>query len=145
MKKKDYLKYFRLARHYLKVKYKLGLIDLEMLLYLYSEGYFGKQVFDEYKQVMKCEKGRFDRLMNEGWIITFREKQKGRKAIYELSYKAKRAIANLYNILEGGMISTNKNYNPMFEEDATYMDKVYRNAIKKRNKAIQQQRHPFRK
>jgi len=145
MEKKDYLKHFRVARYYIKVKYNLGLTDLETLLFLYSEKYFDRRVFHEYKQIMKWEKGRFERFIEEGWITVFREKQKRRRAIYELSFKAKRAISNLYSILEGGNISTDAQYNPMYKEGATYMNKVYRNAIEKRNKTIKQQRHPFRK
>lgn len=145
MEKRDYLKYFKLARHYIKVKYNLNLSDLEMLAYLYSEGYFSRRVFDEYKQVFVWEKNRLERLIDEGWINIFRKKVKGRKEIYELSYKAKRMIGNLYDILDGALISTHRNYNPMFKGDASFTDKVFRNAIKKRNKTIQQQQHPFRK
>ena len=145
MGKKDYLKYLKLARHYVKVKYKLKLIDLEMLLYLYSEGYFSRQVFREYKQVMVWEKNKIERLIDEGWILIFRKKTKGRKALYHLSHKAKHMVANFYNIIEGGMISTHRNHNPMFHSDATYTDKVFRNAIKKRNKIIKQQQHPSQK
>ncbi len=145
MGKKDYLKYFRLARYYVRSKYKLKLDDLEMLTYLYSEGYFSRQVFDEYKQVMKWQKNRMERLIDEGWISVFREKTKGRRALYYLSHKSKHMVASFYNILDGGLISTHKNYNPMFQNDATYTDKVFRNAIKKRNKIIKQQQHPSQK
>ena len=145
MGKKDYLKYFRLARYYVRSKYKLKLDDLEMLLYLYSEGYFSRRVFYEYSQVMKWHKNRMERLIDEGWILIFREKRKGRKALYHLSHKSKLMISRFYNIIEGGLITTNKNYNPMFHNDATYTDKVFRNAIKKRNKIIKQQQHPSQK
>ena len=80
MEKRDYLKYFRLARYYVRSKYKLKLGDLEMLLYLYSEGYFSKQVFHEYKQIMSWEKNKLERFIEEGWISVFREKVKGRKS-----------------------------------------------------------------
>ena len=145
MGKKDYLKYLKLARHYVKVKYKLKLMDLEMLLYLYSEGYFSRQIFNEYKQVMKWEKNRMERLIEEGWILIFRKKTKGRRALYQLSHRAKLMIASFYNIVEGGIISTDKTYNPMFRNDASYADKVVRSAIKKRNSIIKQQQHPSRK
>ena len=145
MEKRDYLKYFRLARYYVKSKYKLKLGDLEMLAYLYSEGYFSHQVFHEYNQVMSWEKDKIERFIEDGWVSVFRKKSKGRKAIYQLTHKAKYMIANLYNILDGGLISTHRNYNPMFRKDATFTDKVFRNAIKRRNKSIKQQQHPFRK
>ena len=145
MEKRDYLKYFRLARYYVKSKYKLKLADLEMLAYLYSEGYFSHQVFHEYNQVMSWEKDKIERFIKEGWVSVFRKKSKGRKPLYQLTHKAKYMIANLYNILDGGLISTHRNYNPMFRKDATFTDKVFRNAIKRRNKSIKQQQHPFRK
>lgn len=145
MKKKDYLKYLRLARYFIKSKYKLKLADLEMLTYLYSEGYFSHQVFHEYKQVMTWEKNKMERFIEEGWVSLFRKKVKGRREIYQLTHKAKHMIANLYNILDGGLISTHRNYNPMFRKDPTFTDKVFRNAIKKRNKSIKQQQHPSRR
>ena len=42
IKKNDYLKYWRVIRYFVKAKYGLSTADLEVLLFLYSEKYFGK-------------------------------------------------------------------------------------------------------
>jgi hypothetical protein len=143
--KRDYLKYWRLARRYVKVKYNLKFADLEMLLFLYTEGYFDKRLFHEYKQVFPWEKNKMERLISEGWITIFRKKKPGTREIYELSFKAKAIISNLYDICEGKTITMDARYNKMFRGDASFTDKVFRNAIKKRNKIIRQQQHPSRK
>ena len=145
MEKKDYLKHLRLIRRYYMLKYKLKLADLEMLLFLYSENRFPKKTFNDYQQTMKWEKGRLDRYIEEGWVSVFREKTRSKKAMYQLTYKAKTIITQMYKLFEGALISTDPLYNPMFRKDATFRDKTYKGIAKRRNAAIRQQRHPFRK
>ena len=41
----DYLKYWKVIRQYVKVKYELTQSDLDMLLFLYSEKYFDRAKF----------------------------------------------------------------------------------------------------
>ena len=43
---KDYLKYWRVVRYFIKAKYGLSQADLDILLFLYSEKYFSKDKFD---------------------------------------------------------------------------------------------------
>jgi len=50
-------------------------------------------------------------------------------------------ITSVYKKLEGEEIPESKSSNPIFLEGANYTDKVYRNYIKKLNKAIRQQQH----
>ena len=145
MEKKDYLKHLRLIRRYYMLKYKLKLADLEMLLFLYSENRFPKKTFNDYQQTMKWEKGRLDRYINEGWVSVFREKTKSKKAIYQLTARSKTIITQMYKLFEGALISTDPLYNPLFRKDATYRDKTFKGVAKRRNEAIRQQRHPFRK
>ena len=145
MKKRDYLKHLRLVRRYYMLKYKLKLADLEMLLFLYSENRFPKKTFLDFQQTMRWEKNRLERYIEEGWVSVFREKVKGRKAIYQLTQKSKKIISLIYNHLEGQEMSTDPLYNPMFKKDAKYTDKTFRGVAKRRNEAIRLQRHPFRK
>ena len=58
------------------------------------------------------------------------------KRLYELTYKAKRVINTIYKKLNGEEISESPVSNPLFKNDITYMDKVYRNMIKELNKEI---------
>ena len=46
----DYLKYWRVIRQFVKIKYELTQADLDVLLFLYSEKYFDKNKFEEYRR-----------------------------------------------------------------------------------------------
>jgi DNA-binding PadR family transcriptional regulator len=137
----DYLKYWRVVRYYVKKKYNITQAELEMLLFLRSEKYFSKDNFDEFDELLSWNKNRFEKLRKEGWIDSFRKKDGKRRAMYQLSYKAQRMITSVYKKLEGEEIPESKSSNPLFLEGANYTDKVYRNYIKKLNKAIRQQQH----
>ena len=141
----DYLKYWRVVRYYVKKKYNITQAELEMLLFLRSEKYFSKDNFDEFDELLSWSKNRFEKLRKEGWIDSFRKKDGKRRAMYQLSYKAQRMITSVYKKLEGEEIPESKSSNPLFLEGANYTDKVYRNYIKKLNKAIRQQQHPSQK
>ena len=134
--KQDFLKYWRIVRYYVKEKYKLSTPDLEMLLFLYSERYFKKGDFTEYEQIMSWDRYRWDRLRREGWIIKFRphKRSTGEGAVYCLSHYAKGIIKGVYQKLLGGdTFSVDVKRNPMGKQDTKYMNKVYRNYMKKIN------------
>ena len=85
---------------------------------------------------MAWDVNRFDRLLRDGWIGVWRKREKKNKTLYELSYKGKRAIEQIYRKLNGEEISER---NPMFLASGSYTDKVYRNMIIKMNESIRQQ------
>lgn len=138
----NYLKYWRIIRYWAKVKYGFSVCDLDMMLFLYSENFFNKKTFHQYAEMMSWDKTRFQRLMDDGYIVLWRER-KGREGnIYEISYKGKRAVSSIYAKLNGEEIGEDPRINPLFRDDIKYMDKVYRNAIIELNKSIKQpQRH----
>lgn len=138
---KDYLKYWRVIRHFIKVKYGLTQSDLDMILFLYSEGYFSKDKFAEFNALLSWEDKRFERLRQEEWIVVFRKHMGRRKALYELSYKSLRVVDLIYKKLSGEEITEGPGNNPMFLKNVSYTDKVYRNFIMEMNKSIRQQRH----
>ena len=139
--KSDYLKYWRVVRQYIKVKYNLTQADLEMLLFLYTEPYFTKDKFDEFNIVMSWEKKRFDRLNQEGWIEGSKTFRVGRRTKYSLSIRAQRMVTEVYNYLEGKELPISRDANPMFKRNVRYTDKVYRNFIMDlRTKSKRQQR-----
>ena len=134
--KRDYLKYWRVVRYYVKAKYKLSISNLEMLLFLYSEKYFGKPDFDEYAQIMSWDPKRFQSLVTQGWIVKFREARAAykQKAVYQLSPHARAVISSIYEQLEGSKdLSIDIRRNPVGAPDVRYIDKVYRNQMKKVN------------
>ena len=141
-KKSDYLKYWRTVRQYIKVKYEIGTMDLEMLLFLYTEPYFTKDKFDEFNQLLSWDKKRFERLREQGWIEGSKTFRVGRRTKYSLSYRASRMIGEIYNVLDGQEIPITEGKNPMFKRNVRFTDKVYRNFIMKmRGASTKQQQH----
>ena len=98
---KDYLKYWRVIRYFIKSKYGLTQEDLDMLLFLKSEDYFDRDKFMEFDELVSWNKNRFEKLRQDGWIEVFRKRLRERKALYQLSYKAQRMLTSIYKKLEG--------------------------------------------
>ena len=136
----DYLKFWRVIRFYMKAKHGLTTADLDIILFLYSEGYFGKSKFDEFAELVSWENERFNRLHKEGWIETFRRKGTDGRALYQLSYKATRVVLDIYRKLSGEEIPTSITNNPMFRKNVTYNDKVYRNMVLEMNAYYREQK-----
>lgn len=125
----DYLKFWRVIRYYMKAKHKLSQADLDMILFLYSEGYFGKEKFDEFNQLLSWKVDRFEQLRHDGWIENFRKRDRNGRSIYQLSYKGNNLVKDIYKKLNGEEIPVSKSYNSMFLKNVSYNDKVYRNMI----------------
>ncbi len=133
--KYDYLKYWRVVRYWAQKKYNIGNADLDVILYLYSEGIFSRKEFRDIDVICSWDKGRFYRLIREGWINVWRDKtdSHNRRKLYELSLKGKRMCASIYKKLLGEeKISESRVNNPIFGK-ASYSDKLYRTAIRKMN------------
>lgn len=139
--KNDYLKYWRVIRQYIKVKYGLTQSDLDIILFLNSERYFSKDKFEEFDRILSWDENRFDKLLRDGWVEVFRERKGKTKGLYTLSYKSKRVITSIYKKLNGEEMPTSPSQNPMFLKNVSYMDKRYREAIKNMNEFIRRQRH----
>lgn len=137
----DYLKYWRVIRQYVKVKYGLTQSDLDVILFLNSEGYFNKDKFEEFDRILSWDVQRFDRLLRDGWIEVFRKRQGRIKGLYTLSYKAKRVATSVYKKLNGEEMPTSPSQNPMFLKNVSYTDRRYREAIINMNEFIKQQQH----
>ena len=137
----DYLKYWRVIRQFIKVKYNLSQGDLDVILFLNSEKYFSKDKFQEFDELLSWDEDRFDRLLRDGWVEVFRKRVGKNKTLYSLSYKTLRVVSSIYKKLDGEEIPTSVTGNPMFAKNVSYTDKVYRNFIKSMNKFIRQQRH----
>lgn len=137
----DYLKYWRVIRQYIKIKYNLTQSDLDILLFLKSETYFSKDKFLEFDEILSWDKQRFEKLRQQGWIEVFRKRVGKHKALYQLSFKSKRMLNSIYKKLNGEEIPTSPSQNKMFAKNVSYSDKVYRNMIIEMNRSIKQQRH----
>tara|TARA_R110000772_G_C13067048_1_gene415943 strand:- start:140 stop:574 length:435 start_codon:yes stop_codon:yes gene_type:complete len=137
----DYLKYWRVIRYFIKAKYGITTADLDMILFLNSEIYFGKDKFKEFNNLLSWDEGRFKRLLRDGWIEVFRKREGVHKTLYSLSYKTKRVVDSIYKKLNGEEIPISQTSNPMFAKNVSYSDIIYRNMIIEMNKFIKQQRH----
>ena len=137
----DFLKYWRVIRQYVKIKYGLTQSDLDILLFLKSEGYFSKDKFKEFDKILSWEEHRFDRLLRDGWVEVFRKRKGKRKGLYNLSYKSQRVLTSIYKKLNGEELPTSSSQNPMFLKNTSYSNKMYRQAIENMNDFIRQQRH----
>jgi hypothetical protein len=137
----DFLKYWRVIRQYVKIKYGLTQSDLDILLFLKSEGYFSKDKFKEFDKILSWEEHRFDRLLRDGWVEVFRKRKGKRKGLYSLSYKSQRVLTSIYKKLNGEELPTSPSQNPMFLKNTSYSNKMYRQAIENMNDFIRQQRH----
>ena len=111
-----------------------------MLLFLYSEDIFSKKKFVTYASLLRWERRRFQRLVDEGWLELFRKRNKQIKSLYSISFKTKRLCDSIYKKLSGEEIPTSLGSNPMFAKNVSYTDKVYRNMIVEMNEFIKQQR-----
>ncbi len=135
--KSDYLKYWRVIRYFVKTKYGLTQADLDVLLFLNSESYFGRDRFEEFDRLLSWDDNRFDRLLREGWVVTFRERKGNRRALYELSYKAKRLIDSIYKKLNGEEIpETASHNNTVFHKNVGYSDRRYHDMIMSMNQFV---------
>lgn len=139
-RKNDYLKYWRVVRKYIKECYGLNQSDLDMLLFLYSEPHFTQEQFEEFNTVCPWEKGRFQRLKRDGWIVMFRKNNYYVKALYDLSMKGKRVCSTTYKLLNGDMAySERPQEGDMFKSrTSTYSSRQHREIIKKINAKLKE-------
>jgi|TARA_R110000803_G_C11939091_1_gene316332 hypothetical protein len=135
--KNDYLKYWKVVKQWAKVKYNLGTADIEMMLFLYSEGLFNQKQFEEYTEIMSWDKNRFHNLMKDKWIVVWRKRKGKESTLYELGFSGKRMCASIYKKLNmEETVSEDRRLNPIFNPNADYSKKVYRKIIKKMNKEV---------
>lgn len=139
----NYLKYWRVIRQWVKIKYSLTQCDLDMIFFLYSEDYFDRDKFEEFDRLLGWNKNRFNLLINSGWIEVFRHGMNpgGRRVIYKLTPKAKIMVRSIYNKLNGEEIPVSQSQNKMFARNVSYTDRRYREMIIEMNDLIKQQRH----
>jgi len=136
--KNDFMKYWRVVRRWLMVKHNLNITDIDMLLFLFSEGYFTVKKFEEYQTLFSWDKKRLKRLIDNGWIHIWRNHGAGKARLYEITPHCRAVIQNMYRKLNGECISEDMYRNPIFRNEAGYADKMHRNYILKLNESIRQ-------
>lgn len=143
----DYLKWWRVIRRYCKVKYKLSEEDLDILLFLKTEGFFSLTDWEGYRQIVRWERGRFERMVKDGWVDCHRKHTKYVSSKYRISMKGLRVTMMIYDKLNGNRGPTSPSTNPLFKQKVSFTNRQYRQAMLNMNewideqKAKEQQRH----
>ena len=130
----NFLKYHRVVKYYIKRKYDISESELDMILFLYDENIFTKDVFNDFAQSMSWDKNRFSKMVEDGLIKKWRDRKETQNSnIWELTIKAKRICNHMYKKLtQEEYISEDPYRNEIFKGN-NYMDKIYKNLIKKMN------------
>jgi len=133
----NFMKHWRTIRYFYKKKYDLSESELEVLLYLYDEPRFSREDFYLASNTMHWDPNRFYVMRDRGFIVVWREKNEvaNRKALYELSTKAKSICNSLYKKLLGEESISENVYNNPIMKGESYTDRVYRMAIRKMNES----------
>ena len=130
LKEMNLLKYYRLVRKWACKTYGINDADLELLIYLDCKDRFTRDDFINGTYTYSWDKDRWERLRREGWIEVWRHRNRTtiKYSVFKTSYKTKRMITRIYNILLGEedipFGSSSK-----FYKNKTYTDKVYNKAI----------------
>ena len=123
-------KYYRLVRKWASKTHGILDADLELLIYLDCKDHFTRNDFIEGTYTFSWDKARWDRLRQDGWIDVWRHRNRTtiKYSVFKTSYKAKRLITRMYNIMLGeeDMPITEAS---KFYKNKTYTDKVYNKAI----------------
>lgn len=137
----DFLTEWAIVRRWAQVNYKINRSDLEMLFFLHGNRLFRKTDFDEYKNFMPWDSQRFNRLLKEGWITEWRQKNYNEGQLYEVSFKTKKMITSIYKKLIGEEpIPTSTRRNKAFQKNAPFHQKTLAIAITDFNRRIKERK-----
>jgi hypothetical protein len=130
------LKHYRIIRKWMCRTCNLKDADLELLIYLDAIDFFTKKDFKEGTYSYSWDNRRWNRLLKEGWIVVWRERNRTTQKyhIYKVSFKCKQLISRMYRIMLGEEdIPTSEKSNKIMKRE-TYMDKVLTMSILNTNK-----------
>ena len=136
LKDLNLLKHYRIIRKWMCRTCNLKDADLELLIYLDAIDFFTKKDFKEGTYSYSWDNRRWNRLLKEGWIVVWRERNRTTQKyhIYKVSFKCKQLISRMYRIMLGEEdIPTSEKFNKVMRRE-TYMDKVLTMSILNTNK-----------
>ena len=123
-------KYYRLVRKWACKTYALNDADLELLIYLDCKKQFTRNDFIDGTYTYSWDKSRWERLRKEGWIETWRHRNRTtiKYSIFKVSFKGQQLISRIYRILlaEEDLPTSTRS---KFFNNKSYTDKVYNKAI----------------
>ena len=136
IKRLNILKHYRIIRKWACRNNNLNDADLELLIYLDCIDLFAKKDFEDGSYSYSWDNRRWNRLLKEGWIVVWRERNRTTQKynIYKVSFKCKQLIQRVYRIMLGEEdIPTSERRNKIMK-GKTYMDKVLITSINNVNK-----------
>jgi hypothetical protein len=127
LKEMGLLKHYRIIRKWACKTCNLKDADLELLIYLDTIDFFTKDDFKKGTYSYSWDNRRWNRLLKEGWIYVWRERNRTTQKynIYKVSVKCKQLIARMYRIMLGEENMPTKK----FENNDRYIYKVTKKAI----------------
>lgn len=126
------LKHYRIIRKWACKTCNIKEADLELLIYLEAVDLFTKDDFKKGIYSYSWDNRRWNRLLKEGWIVVWRERNRTTQKynIYKVSQKFKHLLSRIYRIILGEEdMPLNK-----FENNSRYIYKVTKKAIDYVNK-----------
>ena len=124
------LKYYRLVRKWACKTYNLKDADLELLIYLDCKKHFTRNEFMDGAYTYSWDKKRWDRLRQEGWIDTWRNRNRTtmKYSVFKTSIKCQQLISRIYRILLA-QEDLPQSSRSTFYKNKTYTDKVFNKSI----------------
>lgn len=141
MKTIDYLKYWRVVRYWVQMKYGLTQSELELLLFLYTEGEFTSTDFNVFNKLISWDRDRLAKLVREGFIKTrpiYSSTDKA-KVRYSLTTQSKHIVNMVYRKL-GLEEEIPHEKNPIYQKRISGFYTKYREMADKMNKDVRKAR-----
>ena len=136
LKSLNLFKHYRIIRKWASKNNNLNEPDLELLIYLDCIELFTKIDFKEGSYSYSWDNRRWNRLLKDGWIKVWRERNRTSQKynIYTVTFKSKRLINTIYKIVLGEIdIPISKRRNKIML-GKTYTEKVLQKSIHNVNK-----------
>jgi len=136
LKELNLLKHYRIIRKWASRISDIKEADLELLIYLDAIDFFTRKDFKKGTYSYSWDNRRWNRLLKEGWIVVWRERNRTTQKynIYKVSFKCKQLISRMYRIMLGEEdMPVDISRNPIMKRDS-YMNKVLSYAITNVNK-----------
>jgi hypothetical protein len=129
-------KHYRIIRRWACRNNNLTDSDLELLIYFDCMEYFTKQDYKTGTYTYSWDKTRWDRLLKEGWIVVWRQRNRTTQKynIYKVSFKCKQLISRMYRIMLGEEDIPTTERSNIIMKGKTYSDTVMQSAINNLNK-----------
>lgn len=132
----DFLQYIRPVFKWATENSGLTRPQMELILYLYPKGVFTKKDFYDYHKILGMYQIKtFDMMVKDGFIVTWRPKKRGQKALYSLTNKAKQICDKMHKFLTGEKeVPVNSRNNILAQDGRARIDGYYMDVIKRMNK-----------